>query len=83
MFGGIGFFEDAIMFGMIGGGVLRFRVDEENQLNYEAKGMEPYRTKPNTKGMPYWEVPVNVLENRDELKIWAEKAIAVSVRKKK
>jgi TfoX/Sxy family transcriptional regulator of competence genes len=44
-------------------------------LDYEAKGMEPYRTKPNTKGMPYWEVPVDVLENRGELKIGAEKQL--------
>jgi DNA transformation protein len=45
--------------------------------------MEPYRTKPSTKGMPYWEVPVDVLENRGELKIWAEKAIEVAIRNKK
>lgn len=83
MFGGMGFFKDGIMFGMIGGGVLRYRVDEENQADYEAKGMEPYRTKPNTKGMPYWEVPVEVLEDRDELKVWTEKAITVSIRNKK
>jgi DNA transformation protein len=83
MFGGIGFFMDGIMFAMIAKGIFRFRVDQANQLDYEARGMEPYRTKPNTKGMPYWEVPVDVLENRDELKIWAEKAIEVAVRNKK
>ena len=83
MFGGIGFFMDGIMFAMIAKGIFRFRVDQANQLDFEARGMEPYRTKPNTKGMPYWEVPVDVLENRDELKIWAEKAIEVAVRNKK
>lgn len=83
MFGGIGFFKDGIMFGMIGGGVLRLRVDEENKLDYEERGMQAFHPKPNTKGLPYWEVPVEVLENRDELKVWAEKAIAVSVRLKK
>ena len=74
---------DGTMFGMIGGGVFRFRVDEVNQLDYDVKGMEPFRPKPNTKGMPYWEVPVQVLEDRDEFKIWAEKAIEIVVRNKK
>jgi DNA transformation protein len=75
MFEGSGFFMDGIMFALIAKGVFRFRVDQANQLDYEAKGMEPYRTKPNTKGMPYWEVPVDVLENRGELKIGTEKQL--------
>ena len=83
MFGGVGFFKDGIMFALIAKGIFRFRVDEVNQSDYEGRGMEPYRTKPNTKGMPYWEVPVDVWEDRDELKVWAEKAIEVAVRNKK
>jgi DNA transformation protein len=83
MVGSVGFFMGGIMRTPIVKGVFRFRVDQSNQLDYEAKGMEPYRTKPSTKGMPYWEVPVDVLENRGELKIWAEKAIEVAIRNKK
>ena len=83
MFGGIGFFKDGIMFGMIGGGAFRLRVDELTQGDYEERGMTPFRPKPGKKGMPYWEVPVEVLEDHDELKVWAEKAIETSIRNKK
>lgn len=83
MFGGIGFFKDGIMFGMIGGGVLRFRVDDETIRRYEDEGMEPFKPNPAKKGMPYWQVPVTVLEDRDAIKEWALEAIETSVRNKK
>jgi DNA transformation protein len=41
MFGGIGFFKDGLMFGMIGRGVLRLKIDETNQADYDAAGMQP------------------------------------------
>ena len=83
MFGGVGFFRDGIMFGLIGAGVLRFRVDETTQSEYEEQGMEPLRKDPKKKGMPYWQVPEGVVEDRDELKVWAEKAYKVAFTHKK
>ena len=63
MFGGIGFFRDGLMFGMIGGDTFRLKVDENNQKDYEDKGMKPYQNDKKKKGMPYWEVPVEVIED--------------------
>lgn len=83
MFGGIGFFKDGTMFAMIGGDVFRMRVDDENQADYESQGMNPYQPNPKRKGMPYWEVPVTVLEDRESLLHWAEKAYAAALRGKK
>ena len=83
MFGGIGFFKEGIMFAMIGGGTFRMRVDEENQADYESKGMKPYQSNPKKKGMPYWEVPVDVLEDKEELNLWAQKSLEAAIRGKK
>lgn len=84
MFGGIGFFKEGIMFGMIGGNVLRLRVDDSNKADYEkhgvTKGLGASDTK---KGMPYWEVPLSIIEDSDALLRWTEKAYAISLKAKK
>ncbi len=83
MFGGIGFFREGLMFGMLGGGVFRLKVDEHNRADFEDRGMKPYQSKKKGKGMPYWEVPLDVLEDRSELKKWAEKSFDAAKRSKK
>ncbi|MEW4925095.1 TfoX/Sxy family protein [Algibacter sp. 2305UL17-15] len=83
MFGGVGFFKEGIMFGMLGGAVFRLRVDDTNKPDFEAKGMKPYSSKTKKKGMPYYEVPVEVLEDKDILKTWALKAFEVAKKHKK
>ncbi|MHC4330494.1 MAG: TfoX/Sxy family protein, partial [Planctomycetota bacterium] len=49
---------------------------------YEAEGMEAFRPFPE-KGsvMQYYEVPIDVLENRETLRSWARKALRVAERK--
>ena len=83
LFGGIGFFKEGLMFGMIGGDKFRLKVDEHNQADYEDKGMQPLFSKGKKKGMPYWEVPAEVLENQDLLMEWGMEAYAAAVRSKK
>lgn len=83
MFGGIGLFHQGLMFGKIGGDIFRLKVDEHNQKDYEEKGMKPFYSEKKKKGMPYWEVPIDVLENKKELKKWAEKSYQAAVRSKK
>lgn len=83
MFGGIGIFREGLMFGMIGGNTFRLKVDELNQPDFEAHGMKPYVNDKKKKGMPYWEVPAVVLEDRQVLKTWAEKAFNAAERTKK
>lgn len=83
MFGGVGFYKEGVMFGMLAGSTFRMRVDESNQAMYESAGMKPYQNDKKKKGMPYWEVPVAVLEDQDQLKVWAEQALEVAVKHKK
>lgn len=83
MFGGVGFFHEGLMFGKIGGDTFRLKVDDHNKKDYEDKGMKPFYSEKKKKGMPYWEVPVDVLEDKDELAIWANKSIEAAKRAKK
>lgn len=83
MFGGVGFRYEGTMFGMIGGGVFRLRADEQNIPDFEAMGMKKFQPDPNKQGMPYWEVPLEVFEDKHELKVWAKKAYEAALRGKK
>lgn len=87
MFGGSSFYKDGIIFACIADGVLYFKVDDINRPQYEAMGSNPfvYEHK-NTKkitAMPYYELPENILEERDQLKRWIDESAAASVRSQK
>jgi DNA transformation protein len=71
MFGGYGIFHEGDMFALISGSTLYFKVDDTNRAAYDAAGSN--RFKP----MPYYSVPADVLENRDELHAWARTSIAI------
>ena len=83
MFGGVGIFHDGLMFGMIGGDIFRLKVDESNIADYEARGMQPYSSGNKKKSMPYWEVPADVIEDPELLKVWADKSYQAAVKAKK
>ncbi len=75
MFGGVGLYADGQICALITStDVLHFKVDDVNKADYvEAEAKQFMR-------MPYFEVPVDVLETPDELKVWFEKSVAVSKR---
>ena len=83
MFGGVGIFRDGLMFAKIGSDVFRLKVDEHNQADYEARGMKPFVHPTKKKGMPYWEVPADVVEDRTTLAQWAQKSFEAALRAKK
>ena len=79
MFGGVGIYSSGLFFALIADDVLYFKVDDSNRSDYEAAGMEPFRPfadKPNV--MSYYEVPIEVLENKDRLEEWVQKALKVA-----
>jgi len=83
MFGGIGFFKQGFMFAMIGGDTFKLKVDESNKMDFEAKGMKPHHSTSKKKGMPYWEVPVDVLEDKSVLTQWAKNSYNIAAKNKK
>jgi len=76
MFGGAGLYLDHAMFALIADDVLYFKVHESNRRDYEALGMAPF--SPFGRAMPYFEVPADVLEDREELRDWALKSVAIA-----
>ncbi len=84
MFGGTNLFCDGLMFAKIKGSTLRLKVNESNVKDYEAFGMEPYYYgKDNKKKLNFYEVPVEVLEDRNRLNEWVGKAVSVAILMKK
>jgi DNA transformation protein and related proteins len=79
MFGGAGIYFEGSMFGLIADDILYLKVNDVTKQDYEQQGMVPFKPfahKPMV--MPYYEIPVEVLENSSLLITWAEKAIVVA-----
>lgn len=83
MFGGLGYYKEGVMFGLLGNDTFCLKVDETNQSDFEAFGMKAFMSSEKKKGMPYWQVPGEVLEDRTELAIWAEKSFQIALSHKK
>ncbi len=82
MFGGVGLYLHGMFFALIADDVLYFKVDDSNRSDYEEAGMGPFRPfadKPTV--MKYYEVPVEILEDREKLREWADKALRVAEKK--
>ena len=78
MFGGGGLFRDGTMFALIADDVLYLKAHEQNQADFEDRGMGPFfyekKDRKEPVKMSYWEVPPNVLEDPGELCQWAVRA---------
>ncbi len=83
MFGGVSFFKDGCMFALIGHSSFYLRVTDSNRSDFESRGMTAFLATPEKKGLPYWEVPIEVIEDKDELAKWANKAYDVALKAKK
>jgi DNA transformation protein len=74
MFGGHGLYRGATFFGILFDGRLYLKTDESTSPEYERRGSRPFRPNDEQVLKSYYEVPADVLENRDELLRWAEAA---------
>ena len=84
MFGGAGLYLEGLMFGLVSpDSKLYLKVDDSNRSDYEDRGMGPFvptfkNPTTRTMVMPYYEVPAEVLEDKEELERWAGRALAVA-----
>lgn len=82
MFGGVGIYLQGVFFALIADDALYFKVDDSNRRDYEAEGMGPFKPfGEKSYSMQYYEVPIDALEDKEELKVWANKALAVALKK--
>lgn len=77
MFGGVGFFRDQIMFGGIMNDKFRLKTNQDTIPDFKAYNAE--RWDPGkTMALPYYEVPHEIIEDKQELKQWANKAFVIA-----
>ena len=77
MFGGYGLYQDEVFFGIIFKGKLYFKTDAESADPYLKFGMKPFRPNAKQTLKRYYEVPVDIVEDRDRLATWAKKAVRI------
>ena len=83
MFGKTGVFCDGLMFGMITDDTLYVRVDDHNKAVFkEAEAAPPlnYEKQGRTIDLSFWRVPERLLDEPDELILWARAALAAAQR---
>jgi DNA transformation protein len=78
MFGGIGIYAQGLFFALIADDRLYFKVNDATRPDFEQRGMEPFRPFGEDSAMGYYEVPVDVLEDVNQLEAWIKKAVDVA-----
>lgn len=81
-FSGAGLTRHGIQFAFVIRGTVYFRTDAESRPAYEAMGAAPFSYTGRSKEVTiqaYYEVPVDVLDEPDELSRWAERAWQAAV----
>ena len=81
MFGGYGLYLDGVFFALIDDDCLYFKVDDVNKPDYEAAGMRPFAPMGDSQPMSYYEVPPDVLEDPEQMRAWAGRAVDAARRK--
>ncbi len=88
MFGGAGIFapleEGDVMFGLIARQTVYLKVDDENRLDFEQEGMEPFSFEGGDKTvtMSYYQLPERLYDDPEELAAWGRRALAAARRAK-
>ncbi len=75
MFGGYGLYLDGVFFGILHRGRLYFKTDPASRPAYGERGMKPFRPNAKQTLKTYYEVPPEVLEDADQLAVWARLAL--------
>jgi len=72
MFGGHGLYKNNTFFGIVFGGRLYFRTTAKTLAEYQERGMQPFRPNAKMTLHTYYEVPVEIIEDLEQLTRWAE-----------
>jgi DNA transformation protein len=80
MFGGVGLYSGLVFFGIVWADALYLKVGDGNRADYLARGMRQFNPFPDRSrvGMSYFEVPADVLEDRDVCGTWARRSVEVA-----
>jgi DNA transformation protein len=79
MFGGVGLYAGGAFFAVLDDDQVFFKVDDATRPAFVARGAQPWAPVPGAKpSRGYFELPADVLDDRDELAAWALRAVAVA-----
>jgi len=80
MFGGAGLYADELFFALIAYDTLFFKVDDSNRDDFLRRGSKPLCPFPDKSdvSMGYYDVPADLMDDADELCVWARKSIAIA-----
>jgi DNA transformation protein len=74
MFGGYGLYRSGKFFGIIHKGRLYFKVTETTVARYKAQRMKPFRPNAKQTLTSFYETPVDIIEDAEQLTGWAEQS---------
>ena len=84
MFGGLGIFRHGLSFALYSSqGILALQADDQTKADFEAEGMpvwNPHADGRSAPNMGYWHAPERLMEEPDELLLWAERAFQATAR---
>jgi DNA transformation protein len=83
MFGGFGLYQDETFFGIIHKGRLYFKIDETTVGEYRKRKMKPFRPNAKQTLRSYYQVPVEIIEDDEQLCWWAGRAVGCQQDKKR
>src|SRR5437870_8823050 len=84
MFGGVGLYAGDVFFGILASDILYFKVDDSTRQDYELAGSRPFKPYADrAMTMPYYAVPIAIVEDAAALVKWAKRAVEVAVASKK
>ena len=75
MFGSFGLYRDEMFFGIVSKGRLYLKVDDATVGEYRKRKMKPFRPNAKQTLKSYYQVPVDIIEDADQLAAWARRAI--------
>jgi DNA transformation protein len=75
MFGGYGLYRDETFFGILHRGRVYFKIDETTVKEYRKRKMKAFRPNAKQTLKNYYQVPVEVIEDGEQLVEWANRAI--------
>jgi DNA transformation protein len=78
MFSGFGIYAGDIFFALIAEDALYFKTNEQTRRRYKEAGSDCFRPSKTQVLKSYYEVPADILEDRESLLEWASEAIEVA-----
>jgi DNA transformation protein len=75
LFGGYGIYWRDVIFGIVFGGKLYLKVDDRSRPDFTSRGMGPFRPNERQTIKSYYEVPQDVVADKESLLSWVKEAL--------